>query len=190
MNPDIERWLEQVATNPDDTTTRLVFADWLQDRDHPAAEAVRNARDAAECLLEFPLQTIVAGEGEGIWRLEIPPVPVWKTLRPFLRVTGLEGWRLSSAQVLPVDRAGQIVGIWAVTEHETLWTQHLHYQVELGATRQTVFMIDWCVRYANNVSVCLQSDRPLVTGLRVCMESWPDPQNRRKSLIRRSRDST
>ncbi len=36
-----EGWLVKLAANPDDATTRLVFADWLQERDDPRADGHR-----------------------------------------------------------------------------------------------------------------------------------------------------
>jgi uncharacterized protein (TIGR02996 family) len=40
-DPAERAFLESIRTNPIDNTTRLVYADWLQDRDDPRADYLR-----------------------------------------------------------------------------------------------------------------------------------------------------
>jgi uncharacterized protein (TIGR02996 family) len=53
MNDD-EAFLAAIAERPDDDLTRLVYADWLEERDDPRAEYVRLAVEAARDVTQSP----------------------------------------------------------------------------------------------------------------------------------------
>src|SRR5262249_19017520 len=75
IDPHVRAFLDDVAENPDDPAPRLVFADWLAERDDPRAELLRLQ---AECLrgdeegVEARVQAWLEKHGRD-WLGELPP---------------------------------------------------------------------------------------------------------------------
>jgi uncharacterized protein (TIGR02996 family) len=61
MNPEDE-FLEAIRQNPDDDTPRLVYADWLEERDDPRGEFIRIQCQLANMTPDdFPSAAIYQG---------------------------------------------------------------------------------------------------------------------------------
>lgn len=108
---ELDCWLDQIAERPDDHVTRLVFADWLEERDYPQASAVRASRDAVECLLEFPAvdESLVCAD-----RLA-PTTHTYtghfqsrRVLRPLFRLSGFSSWKIISGTFYPKTTANAV----------------------------------------------------------------------------------
>lgn len=50
MTPDEAAFLKAITDNPEDETARLVYADWLADRDDPRAAFARLSADFLRCV--------------------------------------------------------------------------------------------------------------------------------------------
>ena len=161
MTDDTELWLKSIAEAPADAHLRLVFADWLQDRDDERAEAVRSSRDAEECLLEFPLE-VKRSTKNSKWISHFSPLtPLYPVRRPFLRVENLYRWRIEEFRVSVT--VGAVVELWILDKDFTncsYWFGHNRRRVALGDQSGMQYLLWEGPVHSAGMTLCLKADRP------------------------------
>jgi uncharacterized protein (TIGR02996 family) len=115
-DPEIENWLKQIAESPEDLTLRMVFADWLQDRGYPEAEAVR-VGDAEAALCEMPLQRIALNNTETI-KLTVPAHICRPICRSWLKLVPVEGLWFSLDRITVTTAAPDFFKCWLMCKVE------------------------------------------------------------------------
>jgi uncharacterized protein (TIGR02996 family) len=78
-DPQAQSFLEDIRANPDDDTPRLVYADWLMERDNPRGELIRVQCDLAKIDDEDPRRPVLQAREQELldaheagWRAELP----------------------------------------------------------------------------------------------------------------------